>query len=104
MAREEARVQAPRIFLISRLDLPNQTAYEIVKTLKLSSRCLHRRDRRLSDISAGPDTYMPFPVHPGRPEIPRGVGGERRRDSTGRQARAPAGAFRVAAAPRAPRR
>ena len=51
--------------LISRLDLPDQTAYEIVKTLNSHRDAFAGGDRRLSDISAGLETYTPFPVHPG---------------------------------------
>ena len=51
--------------LISRLDLPVQLAHDIVKTLDSHRDAFTGGDRRLSDISAGPDTYRPFPVHPG---------------------------------------
>jgi TRAP transporter TAXI family solute receptor len=62
---KEVRVAGTQNLLISRLDLPDQTAYEIVKTLNSHRDAFTGGDRRLSDISAGPDTYMPFPVHPG---------------------------------------
>jgi TRAP transporter TAXI family solute receptor len=52
-------------FLIARSDLPDQLAYDIVKTLDSHRSALSGGDRRLSDISAGPETYMPFPVHRG---------------------------------------
>ena len=62
---KEVRVVGTQNLLISRLDLPDRTAYEIVKTLNSHRDAFTGGDRRLSDISAGPDTYMPFPVHPG---------------------------------------
>jgi TRAP transporter TAXI family solute receptor len=62
---KEVRVAGTQNLLISRLDLPDQTAYEIVKTLNSHRDAFTGGDRRLCDISAGPDTYMPFPVHPG---------------------------------------
>lgn len=62
---KDIRVVGTQNLLISRLDLPDQTAYEIVKTLNSHRDAFTGWDRRLSDSSAGPETYMPFPVHPG---------------------------------------
>ncbi len=62
---KELRVVGTQNLLISRLDFNHQTAYEIVKTLNSHRDAFTGGDRRLSDISAGLETYMPFPVHPG---------------------------------------
>ena len=62
---KDIRVVGTQNLLISRLDLPEQTAYEIVKTLASHRDAFTGGDRRLSDISAGPEAYTPFPVHPG---------------------------------------
>ena len=62
---KEVRVVGTQNLLISRLGLPDQTAYEIVRTLNSHRDAFTGADRRLSDLSAGPETYMPFPVHPG---------------------------------------
>ncbi|HTF15704.1 MAG TPA: TAXI family TRAP transporter solute-binding subunit [Burkholderiales bacterium] len=62
---KDIRVVGTQNLLISRLDLPAQTAYDIVKTLNSHRDAFTGGDRRLSDISAGPETYMPFPAHPG---------------------------------------
>src|SRR5207249_3865850 len=65
LAEKDIRVVGTQNLLISRLDLPVQLAHDIVKTLDSHPDAFTGGDRRLSDISAGPDTYMPFPVHPG---------------------------------------
>ncbi len=62
---KDIRVVGTQNLLISRLDLPVQTAYDIVKTLNSHRDVFTGGDRRLSDTSAGPETYMPFPEHPG---------------------------------------
>jgi TRAP-type uncharacterized transport system substrate-binding protein len=62
---KDIRVVGTQNLLISRLDLPAQTAYDIVKTLNSHRDAFTGGDRRLSDINAGPETYMPFPAHPG---------------------------------------
>jgi len=62
---KDIRVVGTQNLLISRLDLPVQLAHDIVKTLDSHRDAFTGGDRRLSDISAGPNTYMPFPVHPG---------------------------------------
>jgi TRAP transporter TAXI family solute receptor len=62
---KEVRVVGTQNLLVSRLDLPDQTAYEIAKTISSHRDAFTGGDRRLSDMGAGPDTYMPFPVHPG---------------------------------------
>jgi len=62
---KEVRVAGTQNFLISRLDLPVQLAYEIVKALDSHRDAFTGGDRRLSDISAAAQTYMPFPAHPG---------------------------------------
>jgi TRAP transporter TAXI family solute receptor len=62
---KEVRVVGTQNLLLSRLDLPEQTAYEIAKTIHSHRDAFTGGDRRLSDISAGPETDMPFPVHPG---------------------------------------
>jgi TRAP transporter TAXI family solute receptor len=62
---KDVRVVGTQNLLISRLGLPDQTAYEIVRTLNSHRDAFTGGDRRLSDISAGPETDMPFPVHPG---------------------------------------
>jgi TRAP transporter TAXI family solute receptor len=61
----DIRVVGTQNLLISRLDLPVQMTYDIVKTLNSHRDAFTGWDRRLSDISAGAETYMPFPVHPG---------------------------------------
>jgi TRAP transporter TAXI family solute receptor len=61
---KDIRVAGTQNFLISRLDLPAPMAYDILKTLDTHRDAFTGGDRRLSDISAGPETYMPFPVHP----------------------------------------
>ena len=62
---KDIRVVGTQNLLISRLDLPVQLAHDIVKTLDSHRDAFTGGDRRLSDISAGPETYRPFPVHPG---------------------------------------
>ena len=62
---KDIRVVGTQNLLISRLDLPVQTAYDIVKTLNSHRDVFTGGDRRLSEISAGPETYTPFPAHPG---------------------------------------
>jgi len=62
---KDIRVVGTQNLLISRLDLPDQTAYEIVKALTSHRDAFTGGDRRLSDTGAGPDTYSPFPAHPG---------------------------------------
>jgi TRAP transporter TAXI family solute receptor len=62
---KDIRVVGTQNLLISRLDLPVQMAHDIVKTLDSHRDAFTGGDRRLSDISAGPETYMPFPLHPG---------------------------------------
>jgi TRAP transporter TAXI family solute receptor len=62
---KEIRVVGTQNLLVSRLDLPEQTAYEIVKALDSHRDAFTGGDRRLSDISAGSDSYAPFAVHPG---------------------------------------
>ena len=62
---KEVRVVGTQNLLISRLDLPVQLAYEIVKALDSHRDAFTGGDPRLSDISAASETYMPFPVHPG---------------------------------------
>ncbi|HXM81838.1 MAG TPA: TAXI family TRAP transporter solute-binding subunit [Burkholderiales bacterium] len=62
---KDIHVVGTQNLLISRLDLPVQLAHDIVKTLDSHRDTFTGGDRRLSDISAGPETYMPFPVHPG---------------------------------------
>jgi TRAP transporter TAXI family solute receptor len=63
---KDIRVVGTQNFLISRSDLPAPMAYDIVKTLDSHRDAFTGGDRRLSDVvSAGPETYMPFPVHPG---------------------------------------
>jgi TRAP transporter TAXI family solute receptor len=62
---KDVRVAGTQNLLISRLDLPDQTAYEIVKTLNSHREAFTGGDHRLSDLSAGAETYTPFPVHPG---------------------------------------
>ena len=62
---KDIRVAGTQNLLISRLDLPVPVAYDIVKTLNSHRDAFTGGDRRLSDISAGPETYTPFPVHPG---------------------------------------
>jgi uncharacterized protein len=56
--------------LISRLDLPDQMAYEIVKTLSSHREAFTGADYRLSDISDGSKALTPFPVHPGALKFP----------------------------------
>ena len=51
--------------LICRLDLPDQMAYEIVKTLSSHRDAFTGADYRLSDIGDGSKALTPFPVHPG---------------------------------------
>lgn len=51
--------------LISRLNLPDQMAYEIVKTLSSHRDAFTGADYRLSDIGDGSKALTPFPVHPG---------------------------------------
>jgi len=62
---KDVRVVGTQNLLISRLDLPVQLAYDIVKALDSHPDAFTGADRRLSDLGAGPETYMPFPVHPG---------------------------------------
>jgi len=62
---KEVRVVGTQNLLISRLDLPVQLAYDIVKALDSHRDAFTGGDRRLSDLSAAAETYMPFPVHPG---------------------------------------
>src|SRR2546422_1564139 len=62
---KEGRVVGTQNLLISRLDLPVQLAYDTVKALDSHRDAFTGGDRRLSDISAAAETYMPFPVHPG---------------------------------------
>jgi uncharacterized protein len=62
---KEIHVVGTQNFLISRLDLSAATAYAIVKTLESHRDAFTGGDRRLSDINAGPETYMPFALHPG---------------------------------------
>ena len=62
---KDVRVVGTQNFLISRSDLPAPMAYDIVKALESHRDAFTGGDRRLSDISAGPETYLPFPVHPG---------------------------------------
>ena len=62
---KDVRVAGTQNLLISRLDLPVQLAYDIVKALDSHPDAFTGADRRLSDLGAGPETYMPFPVHPG---------------------------------------
>jgi TRAP transporter TAXI family solute receptor len=60
---KDIRVVGTQNLLISRSDLPVQVAYDIVKTLNSHRDAFTGGDRRLSDISVGSETYMPFPVH-----------------------------------------
>ena len=62
---KDVRVVGTQNLLISRLDLPVQLAYDVVKALDSHPDAFTGADRRLSDLGAGPETYMPFPVHPG---------------------------------------
>jgi len=62
---KDIRVVGTQNFLLSRSDLPVPMAHDIVKTLDSHRDAFTGGDRRLSDISAGPETYLPFPVHPG---------------------------------------
>ena len=62
---KDIHVVGTQNFLISRADLPAPMAYDIVRTLDSHRDAFTGGDRRLSEISAGPETYMPFPVHPG---------------------------------------
>ena len=62
---KDVRVAGTQNLLVSRSDLPVQLAYDIVKALDSHRDAFTGADRRLSDFSAGPETYMPFPVHPG---------------------------------------
>jgi uncharacterized protein len=62
---KDARVVGTQNLLISRLDLPVQLAYDIVKTLSSHRNDVAGGDHRLSDISAGPEIPTLFPVHPG---------------------------------------
>jgi len=62
---KDVRVVGTQNFLISRLDLPVQLAYDIVKTLSSHRNDVAGGDHRLSDISAGPEIPTLFPVHPG---------------------------------------
>jgi TRAP transporter TAXI family solute receptor len=62
---KDVRVVGTQNFLISRLDLPVQLAYDIVKTLSSHRNDIAGGDHRLSDISAGPETATLFRVHPG---------------------------------------
>ena len=62
---KDVRVVGTQNLLISRLDLPAQLAYDIAKTLSSHPNAVAGGERRLSDISAGPEAPMPFPVHPG---------------------------------------
>jgi len=56
--------------LISRLDLPDQMAYEIVKTLNSHRDAFTGADYRLSDTGDGSKALTPFPVHPGALKFP----------------------------------
>jgi TRAP transporter TAXI family solute receptor len=69
---KDIRVVGTQNLLISRLDLPVQMAHDIVKTLDSHRDAFTGGDRRLSDISAGPETYMPFPLHPGALKLREG--------------------------------
>ena len=62
---KDIRVVGTQNLLVSRLDLPAPMAYDIVKTLDSHRDAFTGGDRRLSDISAGPETYLPIPSHPG---------------------------------------
>ena len=62
---KDVRVVGTQNLLISRLDLPVQLAYDIVKTLSSHRNDVGGGDHRLSDISVGPETPTLFPVHPG---------------------------------------
>ena len=62
---KDIRVVGTQNLLISRLDLPVQLAHDIVKTLDSHRDAFTGGDRRLSDIGPGPETYLPFSVHPG---------------------------------------
>jgi TRAP-type uncharacterized transport system substrate-binding protein len=62
---KDVRVVGTQNLLISRLDLPVQLAYDIVKTLSSHRNDVGGGDHRLSDIGVGPETPTLFPVHPG---------------------------------------
>ncbi len=62
---KDARVVGTQNLLIGRSDLTVPMAHDIVKTLDSHRDAFAGGDRRLSDISAGPDTYLPFPAHSG---------------------------------------
>lgn len=62
---KDVRVVGTQNLLISRLDLPVQMAYDIVKTISSHRSEVAGGDHRLGDISAGPETARLFPVHPG---------------------------------------
>lgn len=62
---KDVRVVGTQNLLLSRLDLPDQRAYDIAKALSSHPDAVAGGDRRLNDISAGPEAPMPFPVHPG---------------------------------------
>ena len=63
---KDVRVVGTQNLLISRLDLPVQLAYDIVKTLSSHQNDITGGgDHRTSDISAGPEIPTLFPVHPG---------------------------------------
>src|SRR5207249_11075474 len=62
---KEVRVAGTQNLLISRLDLPVQLAYEIVKALDSHRDAFAGGVRRLSDIRAAAQTYMPFIALPG---------------------------------------
>ena len=63
--KKDIGVVGTQNLLISRLDLPDQTAYEIVKTLSSHRDAFTGTDYRLSDVGAEPKTLTPFPDHPG---------------------------------------
>jgi uncharacterized protein len=62
---KDVRVVGTQNLLISRLDLPAQLAYDIVKALSSHRNDVAGGDHRLSDISAGPEIPTLFPIHPG---------------------------------------
>jgi TRAP transporter TAXI family solute receptor len=60
---KDIRVVGTQNLLISRLGLPEQTAYEIVKALDSHRDAFTGTDYQLSDSVAGPESA--FPLHPG---------------------------------------
>jgi TRAP transporter TAXI family solute receptor len=62
---KDTHVVGTQNVLISRLDLPAQLAYDIVKTLDAHQDAFTGGDRRLRDMNAGPETQTLFSIHPG---------------------------------------